>query len=79
MRERADVWIMVVALVVSAAVAGLAINPNGDASQNIGSAVDGDGSAGPMSVNSIDLINQPEGFAGAGAGRRSQPAPTHTA
>ena len=59
MRERAGVWILVVALVVSAAVAGLAINPNEgkSASQNIGSAVDGKGSAGPMSVSRIDLIN----------------------
>ncbi|WP_239639154.1 hypothetical protein [Halococcus hamelinensis] len=60
MRKRVAVWAVVAVLIVSAALIGFQINPQGDTSQSIGTGAGGD--AGPMSVSSIDLINQTEGL-----------------
>ena len=60
MRERVAVWAVVTVLIVSTALIGFQVNPQGDTTQSIGTGSGGD--AGPMSVSSIDLINQTEGL-----------------
>ena len=60
MRKRVAVWAVVTVFIVSAALISFQVNRQGDTSQSIGTGAGGD--AGPMSVSSIDLINQTEGL-----------------